>query len=165
MFLLLLLAAVGVGIFYGVSTFSGKSNADSDIPTATARVTTLVDKVVEQGAIESQSTVSGSCELNRENKIIFLAPEGALVKKDEVVVKFDDSDIKKEITDAETNVNKSKAEVETSQQDLKVQEDENVIAIRNATQTLKFAKLDLKKYMEGDYIVKKSEQSKVSRYS
>ena len=129
-----------------------------DVPTAVARKTTLLDRVIEQGELESQSTIKGNCEIDsHENKIIFLAPEGTIVKKDEIVCKFDTSEITKDITDRKSRVNESETEVEAAEQELQVQIDENATAIRTAKQTLEFAKLDLKKYVEGDYLVNKSE--------
>ena len=130
----------------------------SEVPTAKARVTTLIDKVVEQGELESQSTIVGNCEIDSyENKLIFLAPEGEIIKKDEIAAKFDTSEIEKEITDRTARVNEEKTEVESAEQDLKVQKDENASAIRKAIQDLKFARLDLKKYKQGDYLVAKSD--------
>lgn len=154
----MLLCVGGWAIYHYSSGAFSETNSNSAVPTAVARITTLVDKVVEQGVLESQNTVNGNCEIDdSENKIIFLAPEGSLVKKGDVVAKFDDSEIKEEINEREMRVNEAKAEVATAKQELKVQEDENETALRTAEQTLTFADLDLKKYIEGDYKVKKSE--------
>ena len=152
---LLIAGMLGYWIFASV----GSSSADSgDVPTAIARKTTLTDRVIEQGELESQSTIKGKCECDRyENKIIFLAPEGKIVKKDEIVCKLDTSEITEKITERKTLVNESQTEVETAEQELKVQLDENETAIRTAKQTLEFATLDLDKYVEGDYPVKVSE--------
>ena len=155
MFLLLIAALAGYWIFAKGSSALAE---DENVPAAVSRRTTLVDRVVEQGELESQSTIKGNCEIdNNENKIIFLAPEGKEVKKDEVVCKFDTSEITRNITDREARVNESTTEVEAARQELKVQMDENETSIRTAKQTLEFAQLDLKKYVEGDYLVNKSE--------
>lgn len=156
--LLFLLGVGGLAIYHYTVGELGSSATNDAVPSAVARRTTLADKVVEQGVIESQKTVNGICETKgHENKIIFLAPEGSLVKEGEVVVKFDDAKIKEEISEGKVQVNEAKTAVETAKQELKVQEDENETAIRSAEQTLTFADLDLKKYVEGDYKVKKSE--------
>ena len=151
----LIAALVGYWIFAN----AGSSSVDnSNVPTAIARKTTLLDRVIEQGELESQSTIKGNCEIDsHENKIIFLAPEGKVVEKDEIVCKFDTSEITKDITDRQSRVNESETEVEAAEGELKVQIDENATALRTAKQTLEFAKLDLKKYVEGDYLVNKSE--------
>lgn len=143
---------------------SSSNSGNDDVPTAVARKTTLLDRVIEQGELESQSTIKGNCEIdNNENKIIFLAPEGKVVQKDEIVCKFDTSEITENITNRESRVNESQTEVEAAEQELLVQIDENATSIRTAKQTLEFAKLDLKKYVEGDYLVNKSEiEGKIS---
>jgi len=154
----LTLLAAGIGIYLIYANSAGASEDISDIPTSVARVTTLIDKVVEQGELESQSTIVGLCQIDRyDNKLIFLAPEGSIVEKDQVVAKFDTSEIDEEITDRTARVNEEKTEVESAEQDLKVQKDENASAIRKAKQDLEFARLDLRKYKEGDYLVSKSD--------
>ena len=86
----------------------------------------LRDKVVEEGSLESQSTVTGQCQIDHhENKIIFLAPEGSLVKKGQVVTKFDDSQFQEYVSERVTRVNTALALVEAARQQLVVQKDEN----------------------------------------
>ncbi len=147
---------MGIYLIYANADVAGEDIAD--VPTAAARLTTLIDKVVEQGELESQSTITGKCEIDSyDNKLIFLAPEGSIVEKGQVVAKFDTSEIEKEITERTARVNTEKTEVESAEQDLKVQKDENDSLIRKAKQTLEFARLDLKKYEEGDYLVSRAD--------
>jgi hypothetical protein len=81
------------------------SRESSDVPTSTARIMNLRDKVVEQGELESQSTINGKCEIDHhENKIIFLAPEGELVKKGQVVAKFDSSQFEEYVAERQTRL-------------------------------------------------------------
>ena len=118
----------------------------------------LRDKVVDQGELESQSTVIGKCEIDSwENKIIYLAPEGKKVKKGQVVCKFDETEFTQYVAEAESKYTERKAEVERAKQEILVQEDTNDASIRDAEQKLKFAELDLQKYMQGDYEVTKFE--------
>jgi len=156
---LLLLAVAVPSIWFGYSALTSTSESESTtIPTAVARVMDLRDKVVDQGEIESQSTVNGKCEIDHwENKIIFLAPEGKHVKKGEVVCKFDTAYFTKEVDEATSRLNERKAETERAKQEIVVQEDTNKTTIRDAEQAVKFAELDLQKYMEGDYEVTKFE--------
>ena len=157
--MLVLLAALAAGIFWVAGNLlSGSSSESSSVPTTTVKLMTLRDKVVEQGVLESQSTINGKCEVeNHENKIIFLTPEGTQVKKGQVVCKFESSQFEEFVSERETRVNDSKTEVESAEQALIVQEDENVTSIRTAKQALEFAELDLKKYVKGDYEVKLSD--------
>ena len=152
--LFVVLVLVGSLAFFLFSGDRLSPGANSDVPTATAKITTLIDKVTEQGDLESQSTIIGKCEIDHyENNLIFLAPEGSKVKKDDVVAKFDASNFTTMVNERETRVTEQQQEVETAKQELKVQQDENSINLRKAKQTLSFAELDLKKYTEGDHKV------------
>ena len=156
--LLLIAIPIAVTFYFPDSVKVFHSEPKTDTPTSTAKITTLLDKVVEQGEIESQATTNCVCETDSyENKIIFLAPEGKLVSKDEVLVKFDPSKITERIEERKAQINQAKAETETAEQELKVQEDEIIISLQTAELELKIADLDLKKYQEGDYLVNKSE--------
>jgi HlyD family secretion protein len=157
--LLALVTVGGLAIYWGVTRWgSGAAGESSDVPTAPVRLMNLRDRVVEQGDLESQSTVTGICEIDdHENKIIFLAPEGAQVKKGQVVCKFDTSEFDNDITERETRVNEATTEVENAEQEVIVQKDSNASAIREAKQTMEIAKLDLDKYIYGEYEVKKSD--------
>lgn len=147
------------GVYWASSNFGWGATRESNlVPTATVRRMDLRDKVVEQGELESQSTVTGVCEIDHhENKIIFLAPEGSQVKKGQIVCKFDSSQFEEYVSERETRVQEDRAAVETAEQELIVQKDENESAIRTAKQAMELAKLDLEKYIKGDYEVKKSD--------
>ena len=156
--LLLIAIPIAVTFYFPDSVKVFQSEPKTDTPTSTAKITTLLDKVVEQGEIESQATTNCVCETDSyENKIIFLAPEGKLVSKDEILVKFDPSKITERIEERNAQINQAKTEAETAEQELKVQEDEIIISLQTAELELKIADLDLKKYQEGDYLVNKSE--------
>lgn len=114
--------------------------------------------VTERGNLESQKTVNGTCELHGyENKIIFIAEEGSQVEKDQVVVRFDSSQLDKLIAEEEIQVNQARGEVDSKRQELNVQSNQNESDIAAAELELKLATLDLKKYGEGDYLVKQNE--------
>ena len=134
------------------------SESEPDVATSSARIINLRDLIVEQGTLESQSTVNGVCEVEGyENKIIFILPEGTVVKKDDVVVRFDNSQILKNIAEQELKINEAKSDMEDAKQEVTVQENENESAIRTAKQAYEFAKMDLNKYLEGDFEVNKSD--------
>ncbi|MFK7765860.1 MAG: HlyD family efflux transporter periplasmic adaptor subunit [Mariniblastus sp.] len=157
----LLILGIGLGcygIYWGATSFGlSPAGSNDSIPTATVKLMNLRDKVVEQGELKSQSTVTGVCQIDHhENKIIFLAPEGSKVKKGQVVCKFDSSQFEEYVSERESRVNESQSEVEAARQQLIVQKDENESSIRAAEQAVEFAELDLNKYKDGDYKVTKS---------
>ncbi len=134
------------------------ANSESDSPASLARIMNLRDTVVEQGTLESQNTVNGICEIEGyENKIIFIVPEGSQVKEGDVVVKFDSAKATEEIALQEIAVNEAISAVQDAEQEVTVQKNENASSIRQAEQELEFAKIDLDKYIYGDFEVKQSE--------
>jgi RND family efflux transporter MFP subunit len=107
--------------------------------------------VTERGNIESRVTVDGICELNgNQNKIVFLVPEGTKVKKGEVVCKFDDGEIQKNLSQQDIKVKQAVSKIETSKQEMEIQRNKGESDIIAATVELTLAKLDLKKYQQGD---------------
>ncbi len=133
---------------------------NADIGVLTAKVTRgpLRIEVTEKGNLESCQSVDGICELKGDqNKIIFLVPEGKQVKKNEVVCKFDTKEIDKSISEQSVKVQSAKSKVETTKQEIEVQKNKGESEISEAEVENRLAKLDLKKYVEGDYIVEVSE--------
>ena len=159
----LLIAAVIIGgvVFAGFKVWEQvRPEADVEITTLTYTVVPrdLNVTVSESGSLESQKTVKGTCELNSyENKIISIVEEGTLVKEGEVVVTFDSSKIDEQIAEQEIEVNSARAEVEANEQEIEVTKNENESTIATAEMDLDLAKLDLRKYKQGDYLVKKNE--------
>ncbi len=117
-----------------------------------AKKATLTITVSERGTLESQVTVDGICELNgAQNKISYLIPEGAKVKKGDIVAKFDGSEIQKNIAQQEIKYKQSTARIETTQQEMEIQRNKGESDIIAAKVELVLAELDLEKYQKGDY--------------
>jgi HlyD family secretion protein len=156
---LLLFSAIVTLVVFGVARV-GTSGRDREAEALThvAAKGVLNVTVTERGNLESQKTTDGTCELHgHENKIIFIAEEGSQVAKDEVVVRFDSSQLDKSIAEEEIQVNQAQGEVDSKRQELSVQINQNESDIAAAELELKLARLDLKKYREGDYLVKQNE--------
>ena len=125
---------------------------------ATANRSTLRVIVTERGNLESRQTVDGVCEVRGyDNKIIFIVPEGTHVQEGDVVVRLDPSKIEEDIAKQEIEVNQAHGRVEASEQQLAVQLNKNESDLAAAELELTLAKLDLDKYLEGEYKVSMSE--------
>ena len=133
--------------------------SETEVATAVAKIMDLRDVIVEQGTLESQNTINGICQIRGyENKIISLVPEGTKVKKGDVVVKFDDANILKEMESQRLEITEAQSDLEDAKQEVTVQVNENQSETRAAKQALEFAKIDLNKYLEGDFLVSKADQ-------
>ena len=97
---LLLISLVGVGIWLLVDRFPTTSSANADVPVSTVKRINLRDTIIERGTLSSQQSIEINCEMDRwENKIISILPEGTVVKKGRVVLRFDSSRLEENITE------------------------------------------------------------------
>ena len=123
------------------------------------RKATLRITVTERGNLESCVTVDGICEVNANQiKIISLVPEGTKVKKGDVVCKFDSSEIDKNVSQQDIKVKQAIAKIETTQQELEIQRNKGESDIIAAKVEMTLAKLDLEKYVEGDFKAETTKQ-------
>lgn len=121
---------------------------------------TLRIAVSERGNLESCLTVDGICEVSGyDNKIIFIVPEGTEVKPGDEVVRIDTDKIDKLIAQQEISLNEAKAKMQASEQELAVQRNQSESDVTQATLDLTLARLDLRKYQEGDYKVEWNDRS------
>ncbi len=126
----------------------------SEVRKATLRIT-----VTERGNLESCVTVDGICEVNAQTiKIISLLPEGTKVKKGDIVCKFDSSEIDKNVAQQDIKAKQAVAKIETSQQELEIQRNKGESDIIAATVEMDLARLDLEKYVEGDFKAETTKQ-------
>jgi RND family efflux transporter MFP subunit len=152
---LALIGAAGVGISREVFR---SGNSEVNVLTYPVALRTISDSVIEQGALESQNTVDGRCELpGWQNKIIFIVPEGSRVKKGDVVARFDSSETQKEVDQQKVKVNEADGLVEQAQQELQVQENKNQSDIAAAELALTLAEMDVKKYQQGELTMTKAD--------
>ena len=155
---LLLISLVGVGIWLLVDRFPTTSSANADVPVSTVKRINLRDTIIERGTLSSQQSIEINCEMDRwENKIISILPEGTVVKKGRVVLRFDSSRLEENITEYQQYVAEFRSALQNAKEELIVQKKDNETAIRAAEQALDFAKIDRDKYMFGDFEVSLSD--------
>jgi HlyD family secretion protein len=152
-------ALLGVFAYLGsVIPWRGYSS-DSEPLFSEVRKATLTITVTERGNLESCITVDGVCEVNAQQiKIISLVPEGTRVKKGDIVCKFDSSEIDKNLAQQDIKVKQAVAKIETTQQELEIQRNKGESDIIAARVEMTLAKLDLEKYVEGDYKAETTKQ-------
>ena len=155
---LLLISAIGLAIWYAVKLLPTGTAANIDIPVASIKKINLRDTIMERGTLTSQQSIEINCELDQwENKIISILPEGTVVKKGQVVVKFDSSRLEENITDYQQRVAEYRSAAQNAEEELIVQKKDNETAIRAAEQAYDFAKIDRDKYLYGDFKVNLSD--------
>lgn len=148
----LILLLIGGAVAANVVAEKFKVDPNKDLLTFVVKKKTLRDTVVERGTLESQETVLGKCEVpGHEHKIVFIVPEGSVVKKGDEVVKFSSDSIDKLIAEKKIEVNEAERKLETAQQEIKVKENESASLVSDAEFALTQAEIALEKYREGDY--------------
>jgi len=102
------------------------------------------------GTLKARNSTRIHSELQREGKIIFLAAEGALVKKGDVLVRLDPTELQREMENVERELAAARANRDTAVVEFRIQESDGKNQIKKADLSLKQAEQDLKKYKEGD---------------
>lgn len=107
--------------------------------------------VLASGALESASSIRVHSEVEGQVAIISLLPRGAPVKTGDVVVELDTSALKTRRTEQQILLEQARAAQALAKQALQVAESQAESDVKNAELALKFAELDLRKYLDGDY--------------
>ncbi len=118
----------------------------------------ITDTIIERGTLESQNTVVGSCDLpGFQNKIIFIVPEGTTVKQGDLVVSFDSDEIDRMVNEKSIALNDAQGKLAQAREDLDIQKNKSESDIAAAKLELSLAELDLKKYLEGDFLAERAD--------
>ncbi len=111
----------------------------------------LTIAVTESGTIQARDMVIIKNEVEGRRAIISLVPEGARVKKGDLLVELDASSLIDSRLDQEIRVQNAHATFINAQETLAVVENQAKSDVDKAKLTFQFARDDLRKYIEGDY--------------
>jgi RND family efflux transporter MFP subunit len=128
---------------------------DESLPveiTATVIRSELPIMVTESGELESSKTVEVRCEVEGEQiRITETIPEGTRVTKGQVVIRFDTEKLSRSYAEQEVKWRTAQAKAQAAEEDLAVAKNTSESEIGKADLALKLAKVDLRKYQQGDY--------------
>ena len=150
----------GAIIIYVSKPPNGSSSTTSDaLATTTVQRGPLTINIVESGTIRPREQVVLKNELEDPAAILFIVDEGSLVKKGDLLIELDISDLDNELVERKIRVQNDEADLIHAQENMKVVENQAQADIQQAELDFKFAKQDLKKYIEGEYpkLTKESE--------
>jgi len=111
----------------------------------------LTISVSETGTIKNRDQVVIKSEVEGRAAILFLAKEGAQVKKGDLVVELDSKGIEDQRASQSITVINAEAAFIRARENLAVTKSQADSDVSKARLDLTFADLDLKKYNEGDY--------------
>jgi len=136
------------------SFFLGEEDDNADLAEGLVYQTTYEPFTVslsESGSIESRNRVIIKSEVNGQQTIIYLIPEGTMVKEGDLLVEMDSSALKDKLVEEEIELENAEAELISSRENLAVVKNQAEADIAQAKLDYRFANQDLKKYQEGEY--------------
>jgi HlyD family secretion protein len=154
---ILIVGVVLVGAVAGLLAWKGKLFARG------GEKSNLIIEVVKKGPLEITITERGNLESANNQQLVCMVEgeagagilkivdEGTLVEKDQVLVELDSSKLRNDATAQEIVVEQAAATLKTAEKNVEIQITQNDSDIAAAQLKLDLAKLDLKKYEEGEY--------------
>jgi len=145
--LIAIVAAVGVLAWYATGPGHWfKEKQKEVLQGAPVQHGPLRISVIERGNLKAADSVSIQSGIEGQATILFLIPEGTLVKEGDLVCELDATSLVDKRFQQEIAVRNSEAAYEKSKQTYDIQESQNESDIAKAQQSLDFAKLDLDKF-------------------
>jgi HlyD family secretion protein len=114
--------------------------------------------LAESGTLEARNKVTIRPQIKTSAKVLAIVDQGTLVKEGDILVELDKAEVDKEIEKLEDSVIQLNAELKNAETDLSIKKGENESDIAKAELTLEFARLELKRYEEGDHPQKRREK-------
>jgi HlyD family secretion protein len=150
----LILAGAIVIIAIGIARFA---LFQTEQDTITNHITFIVKRgpltisVIESGTIKARDQVTLKNEVEGKTPILYLIPEGTLVKKGDLLVELDASNLMDRKIDQQIKVQNTDAAFIGARENLAVVENQVQSDLDKAELTYTFSKEDLKKYLEGEF--------------
>ncbi len=139
------------GSMFGRKPFNG--------PTWTVRMEKLKVSIVERGSLESAKNGDIICTVRSGTKgstiatsIKWIIDPGVEVKKGDKLIDLDSSGFVEQLKDQNIKVDTAKANWVTANEQFRIQESQNESDIEAAKNALDLAKIDLEKYVKGDFV-------------
>jgi len=129
----------------------GGSDASDAEPWARAQRGPLVVDLAEDGEIKPAEQLTIKSEVEGRHSILYIIPEGTMVKKGDLLVELDVATTVDEKVNQEIAVTNAASALEMKREDLEIARNQAASDVELAEQDLAFAREDLVKYEEGEY--------------
>ena len=151
--LIVLVAAAGAGWYF----FGGLRPNRPDLIWHTVTAGTLKMSITERGTLESAHNEDVFCRVKTGSQgssglpqVKDVIPDGTLVKKGDLLIEIESSRFEDQLKDQDIKATQAESAWEQAEEDYKIQMSQNNSDIKTAELELMLAKLELKKYVEGD---------------
>lgn len=147
--LLILAAGVLFLLLLVIAAFSPDDD-EQPVPTTVVARGPLRISIIENGTIRPRQQIVLQNKTNRTVSITHVAPEGSLVKKGDVILRFDDTDMMNHLVERRIKVQNSESNFIAAGEELKAVRLQAESEIEAARLAENFAKLDLDKFLKGE---------------
>jgi HlyD family secretion protein len=149
---IIVLGAAGTGLAWKGNLLS-RGGEKSNLIVEVVKKGPLEISITERGNLESASNQTLVCMVEGEagTGILKIVDEGTLVEKDQLLVELDSSKLRNDATAQEIVVEQAAATLKTAEKNVEIQITQNDSDIAAAELKLDLARLDLRKYEEGEY--------------
>ena len=144
-----LLAAIAAVAYYALGRRGPSTSNAVEAFTVSKRSFPVI--LSEKGELHAKESVDVKCEVEGRSTIIWLIPEGTEVKKGDLLVRLASNEIDEKVQAEQIKAQNAKAAAEAAEKELEIALDQNASDIRKADLALENAKVELNKYIEGDY--------------
>jgi len=148
-----ILAGIAIVLIIAIWALVARRGTDITSGTATTvRRGPLVISVLESGSIKALESQQIKSEVEGQTTIITLVPEGTIiteedVKAEKVLVELDSSDMRDRLTQQEITFQSTEASYTQAKESHEIQKNQNESNIKSGELKVKFAKIDLDKYL------------------
>jgi HlyD family secretion protein len=149
--LLVVAAAIVILVLFAVFQSSGTPQSDTSF--FEVRRGDFTVSIVEGGTLQAVNEVGIRNEVEGTSRIIYIVPEGSYVQQGDLLVELDSSQAEDQFNQQQINFEKAQFALIQAQQQLEIQKSMVESDIRAADLKLRFAKLDLDRYLQGESLV------------
>jgi HlyD family secretion protein len=146
----LAVVAAGVGLAFAPGRWFGKEPA-AQLNGATVRRGPLRISVLQRGELSAKKYTSIKSEIQGQTTILKLVQEGTIVQPGDFLVRLDSSDLVEKELQQRIARDNARAAFEKAKAQYDIQVSQNESDIEAAERKRRFAEIDLKKYLEGDF--------------
>lgn len=151
-YLLLGVIVVGGGTYAIWNWLGGREPAVNELTTHVLERRSFNVTLQEKGELKAANSREIKCQVEGRSTVIYLIPEGTIVKPGDLLVQLASNEIENNIRQQELQENSAQSAVDNAVIDLDIQRQQNISDIEQAKLRVELAKLDLKKYEEGDWV-------------
>ena len=107
----------------------------------------MVVKVTESGEVDAKESKDVKCLVEGQSTVLWVIEDGSLVHEGDKLVELDPTDVLDQLTQRQSAWRSAKAAYEQAERQYEIQQSTNESVLSDASLTIKFALLDLKKYV------------------